>query len=87
VLNIASGDMVVCSILENTSEMIENKVYVVVSNQSVWVKRVQRFYGWYNRWTHSKLILENHGEHDTFVIEISEVRELLKVKRRLTELM
>lgn len=44
-LNIASGDMVVCSILENTSEMIENKVYVVVSNQSVWVKRVQRFYG------------------------------------------
>ena len=35
----------------------------------------------------SKEPFYNMYEDDTFIIEISEVRELLKVKRRLTELM
>ena len=85
--SISSGDMVICSPLGSTSEMIDNEVYAVVTNQSVWVKRVQRCYDRHNGWTHLRLISDNHEEYDPFIIEISEVRKLLKVKRRLTGLM
>lgn len=84
---IGSGDMVICSPLQNTDEMIDNEIYAVVTNQSVWVKRVQRCYDRHNCWTHLRLISDNHEEYDPFIIEINEVRKLLKVKRRLTGLM
>jgi transcriptional regulator with XRE-family HTH domain len=83
---ISSGDMVICSPLENTDTMIDNEIYAVVTNQSVWVKRVQRCYDRHNHWTHLRLISDNHEEYDPFIIEINEVRRLLKVKRRLTGL-
>jgi hypothetical protein len=84
---ITSGDMVICSPLASTTEMIDNEIYAVVTNQSVWVKRVQRCYDRHNGWTHLKLISDNYEEYDPFIIEIGEVRRLLKVKRRLTGLM
>ncbi|MEM6966841.1 MAG: S24 family peptidase [Bacteroidota bacterium] len=84
---ISSGDMVICSPLENTNELIDNEIYAVVTNQSVWVKRVQRRYNRHNYWTHLRLISDNHEEYDPFIIEINEVRRLLKVKRRLTGLL
>jgi phage repressor protein C with HTH and peptisase S24 domain len=83
---ISSGDMVICMPLENNNEVEDNEVYAVVANNSVWVKRVQRCYNRYGRCTHLKLISDNSEEFDPFLVELSEVRKLLKVKRRLTGL-
>lgn len=81
---ILAGDMVICSPLDNHTEMLDNEVYAVVTNQSVWVKRVIRCFDRLQRWTHLRLISDNRAEFDPFIIEISEVKKLLKVKRRLT---
>ena len=83
---ILSGDMVICKPLEMQSEMIDNEIYAVVTNQSVWVKRVQKCFDRHHKWTHLKLISDNHIEFDPFIIEIGEVAKLLKVTRRLTGL-
>ena len=83
---ISSGDMVICMPLEDNNEVEDNEVYAVVANNSVWVKRVQRCYNRYGRCTHLKLISDNSEEFDPFLVELSEVRKLLKVKRRLTGL-
>ena len=83
---ISSGDMVICAPLGNNGDMEDNEIYAVVTNQSVWVKRVQRCYDRHNNWTHLRLISDNFEEFDPFIIEINEVRRLLKVKRRLTGL-
>ncbi len=81
---ILASDMVICKPIEFQDEMIDNEVYAVVTNQSVWVKRVQRCFDRHHKWTHLKLISDNHEEFDPFIIEIGEVRKLLKVTRRLT---
>lgn len=81
---ILTGDMVICTPVEFRDEMVDNEIYAVVSNQSVWVKRVQRCYDRHHNWTHLKLISDNFEEFDPFLIEINEVRKLLKVTKRLT---
>ncbi|MEO1517572.1 MAG: S24 family peptidase [Bacteroidota bacterium] len=81
---ILAGDMVICTPLKDRNEMVDDDIYAVVSNQSVWVKRVRRCFDKYGRWTHLKLISDNHLEYDPFIIELNEVRKLLRVKRRLT---
>jgi len=81
---ILAGDMVVCTPLDNEMQMIDNEIYAVVTNQSVWVKRVTRCFDRQNNWTHLKLISDNHVEFDPFIIELNEIRKLLKVKKRLT---
>ncbi len=81
---ILSGDMVICTPLESKMEMIDNEIYAVVSSQSVWVKRAQRCYDRHHNCTHLKLISDNFEEFDPFLIEINEVRKLLKVTKRLT---
>lgn len=81
---INAGDMVICMPLESNTEMIDNEVYAVVTNQSVWVKRVLRCFDRLQNWTHLKLISDNNAEFDPFIIEIGEIKKLLKVKRRLT---
>lgn len=83
---ILSGDMVICKPLETHVEMIDNEIYAVVANQSVWVKRVQKCFDRHHKWTHLKLISDNHIEFDPFIIEIGEIQKLLKVTRRLTGL-
>ncbi len=83
---ILSGDMVICKPLEVKNEMIDNEIYAVVTSHSVWVKRVQRCLDRHQNWTHLKLISDNYAEFDPFIIEINEVRRLLKVTRRLTGL-
>ena len=81
---ILAGDMVICTPLEEVTDMVEDEVYAVVSNRSVWVKRVRRCFDSTGCWTHLKLISDNAIEFDPFTIELNEVRKLLKVKRRLT---
>jgi phage repressor protein C with HTH and peptisase S24 domain len=83
---ISNGDMVICMPLEDNKDIKDNEVYAVVANNSVWVKRVQKCCDRYGRFTHLKLISDNYEEFDPFLIEIKEVRKLLKVKRRLTGL-
>ena len=83
---ISAGDMVICAPLESNTEMIDNEIYAVVTNQSVWVKRVKRCFDRHNNWTHLKLVSDNFQEFDPFIIEIGEVHKLLKVSRRLTNL-
>lgn len=83
---IQAGDMVICKPLESIQEMQDDEVYAVVSNQSVWVKRVRRCYDRYQNCSHLKLISDNYEEFDPFIIEIGEVRKLLKVTRRITGL-
>lgn len=83
---IDSGDMVICMPLENNDDVEDNEVYAVVANNSVWVKRVQRCYNRYGRCTHLKLISDNREEFDPFLVELNDIRKLLKVKRRLTGL-
>jgi len=83
---IHAGDMVICKPLEDIDELVDNDIYAVVSNQSVWVKRVQRCFDKNRTWTHVKLISDNFEEFDPFIIEVNEVRKLLQVKRRLTGL-
>jgi len=83
---ILTGDMVICAPLETTEEMIDNEIYAVVTSHSVYVKRVIRQFDRLNNWSHLKLISDNSIEHDPFILEIAEVRKLLKVKRKLTGL-
>jgi hypothetical protein len=83
---IAPGDMVICSPLNNDRELKNDEVYAVVSDQCVWVKRVQRCHDRNGRWTHLRLVSDNSAEHKPFVIELSEVRKILKVTRLVTAL-
>ena len=83
---IHTGDMVICKPLETIEEMQDDEVYAVVSNQSVWVKRVRRCFDRHQNCSHLKLISDNYEEFDPFIIEIGEVRKLLKVTRRITDL-
>ncbi len=84
---IRAGDMVICAPLENTDEMLDDEVYAVVTNQSVWVKRTQRCLDRYGQWTHIRMISDNAEEFDPFILEVSEIRKLLKVKKRITGLL
>lgn len=81
---IKTGDMVICNPIETIKEMKDNEIYAVVTKQSVWVKRVQKCHNRYGRWTHLKLISDNYHEFDPFIIELKDIRKLLKVKRKLT---
>lgn len=83
---IKTGDMVICNPIETFKEMKDNDIYAVVTKQSVWVKRVQKCFDKFGRWTHLKLISDNFHEYDPFLVELKEVRRLLKVKRKLTGL-
>ncbi len=83
---IHAGDMVICKPLEAIEEMHDDEVYAVVSNQSVWVKRVRRCFDRHQNCSHLKLISDNYEEFDPFIIEIGEVKKLLKVTRRITGL-
>lgn len=83
---IYSGDMVICSPIESQDLLKDNTVYAVVTSSAVWVKRVQRCLDRHGNWTHLKLISDNYIEFDPFLVELSEIRRLLKVERRLTGL-
>ncbi len=83
---IKPGDMVICSLLENLKELKENEIYAIVTEQSVWVKRVQHKANDYGQWTHLQLISDNHEEYDPFLVNIKDVKKILRVKLKLTGL-
>lgn len=83
---ILAGDMVICVPLEQEDfhKVIDNEIYAVVTNESIWVKRVQKCLDSLRHCTHLKLISDNFQEYDPFTVELNEVRGLLQIKRRLT---
>ena len=83
---ISNGDMVICSPIERKSDVKDNHIYAVVSNSAVWVKRVQREFNEKGECTHLRLISDNADEFDPFVVDVTEIRKVLKVRKRLTGL-
>lgn len=83
---IHTGDMVICHLVETYREIKEDNIYAVVTNQSIWVKRVKKYLNHSGKWTHLKLISDNFQEHPPFLVALKDVKQLLKVKHKLTGL-
>lgn len=83
---ISSGDMVICSPIEQHSDVKDNHIYAIVTNSAVWVKRVYRAFDDSGQCTHLRLISDNVEEFDPFVVDATEIRSVLKVRKRLTGL-
>lgn len=82
---ISNGDMVICSPIEHKSDVRDNQIYAVVSDSAVWVKRVQREFNQKGDCTHLRLISDNSEEFDPFVVDVNDIRKVLKVRKRLTD--
>ncbi|EJF54022.1 putative transcriptional regulator [Saprospira grandis DSM 2844] len=80
---LSNGDLVICRPLEGIERVQENEVYAIVSSHGVQVKRIQKVFN-KNRLTHLKLISDNYLEHDPFMVEVAEVRKIMKVDRKVT---
>jgi phage repressor protein C with HTH and peptisase S24 domain len=83
---IADGDMVICRAIDTNERIIENEIYAIVTNAgNVMVKRVQKIHDKHRQLKGLKCISDNYLEHDPFTLAIHEVRKLLKVERKLTD--
>ncbi len=83
---ISNGDMVICSPVESNQEVKDYQIYAIVTSSAVWVKRVCRQFDAKGNCTHLRLISDNSEEFDPFVIDVIEIRKVLKVRKRLTGL-
>jgi hypothetical protein len=83
---ITSGDMVICSPVQQNSDVRDNQIYAIVTNSAVWVKRVYRQFDSKGKCTHLRLVSDNVEEFDPFVVDVLEIRKVLKVRKRLTGL-
>lgn len=84
---IADGDMVICRSLETNDRIIENEIYAIVTKSgNVMVKRIQNILNKNRQVVAFKLISDNYLEHDPFSVPVNDVRKLLKVVRKLTEI-
>ena len=83
---IADGDMVICRSLDSHERILENEIYAIVTNAgNVMVKRIQKILGRNRQLKGIKCISDNYLEHDPFTLSLHEVRKLLKVERKLTD--
>ncbi len=83
---IQSGDLVICTLLENINEIVDNGLYVIITQKAIWMKRVKKTLSGQGIWTHLQLFSENSTEQEPFLLAVSEVEKALKVKQRLTTL-
>lgn len=84
---IADGDMVICRAIEQHERIFENEIYAIVTNAgNVMVKRIQKILGKNRQLKGIKCISDNYLEHDPFTLALHEVRKLLKVERKLTDI-
>lgn len=77
-----NGDIVICEHVERGEPVRENQVYIIVTDTVV-AKRVQQVKS-NGTVTHLRLISDNSSVYQPYDIEIDEVRQLLRVKSRLT---
>lgn len=82
---LADGDMVICRPLDTVERINDNEVYAVISDTGVQVKRIQKVYK-DKKLFRLKMISDNYLEHDPFFLNIGQVRQILKVDRKLTAL-
>ncbi len=79
---ITNGDIVVCESVERGAPLKDNAVYVVVTDIVV-AKRIQQIKEG-NRVIGLRLISDNGDVYKPYDVGLEEVRQILKVKRRLT---
>jgi len=79
---ITNGDLVVCEPIERGTVLRDNHVYVVVTDVVV-AKRIQQLREG-NDVTGLRLISDNSSVYKPYTIELEEIRQILKVKCRLT---
>lgn len=83
---IADGDMVICRSIDTNERIVENEIYAIVTSVgNVMVKRIQKILNKNRQLKGIKCISDNYLEHDPFTLAIHEVRKLLKVERKLTD--
>ncbi len=79
---ITNGDIVVCEKMERGEPIRDNQVYVIVTDVVV-TKRVQQLREG-NVLKQLRLISDNNKVFQAYTIELEELRQILKVKCRLT---
>ncbi len=80
---ITNGDLVICQPLERGDPMRDNHVYVVVTDVVV-TKRIQQIREG-NSVARLRLISDNDAVYKPYEVELEEIRQLLKVKCRMTD--
>ena len=80
---ITNGDMVICQPLEREELLRDNHVYVIVTDVVV-AKRIQQIRR-DNEVTGLRLISDNSAVYQPYHIELEDIRQILKVKCRLTD--
>ncbi len=80
---ITNGDMVVCEPLERGDPLRDNNVYVVVTDVVV-VKRIQQIRADNNNPEQLRLISDNSAVYKPYEVDLHDIRQILKVKCRLT---
>ena len=79
---ITNGDVVVCEPVERGTPLRDNHVYVIVTDTVV-AKRIQQVREG-NEVARLRLISDNDDVYKPYDVELEEVRQILKVKCRLT---
>ena len=79
---ITNGDVVVCEPIERGTPLRDNHVYVIVTDAVV-AKRIQQIRQG-NEVVRLRLISDNGDVYKPYDVELEEVRQILKVKCRLT---
>ena len=79
---ITNGDIVVCEPIERGTSLRDNHVYVIVTDVVV-AKRIQQLRN-ENEVRALRLISDNGAVYKPYEVELEEIRQILKVKCRLT---
>ena len=81
---ITDGDLVICEALERGEPLHDNHVYVVVTDVVV-AKRIQQLRNNGGQKVHRlRLISDNDAVYKPYEVEVGDIRQILKVKCRLT---
>lgn len=83
---IKHGDIVVCKVIDNVTDIRDNDIYAVKSNGSVWVKYVQKMHNSKGRVNRLKMISANYFDNDPFEEEVNESTRLYKVVRKIANI-
>lgn len=79
---ITDGDIVICEKVERGDPLRDNHVYVIVTDVVV-AKRIQQLKKG-SKAAQLRLISDNHTVYQPYEVELEDIREILKVKCRLT---
>lgn len=80
---ITNGDIIVCEKVGSNEPLKDNQVYVIISDVVV-AKRIHQIKDDHGRLHRLELISDNHSLYPPYNIELEEIRQMLKVKCRLT---